>query len=759
MSNSYRYPGVNAFSAMDQHLFFGRQKDQNELIAEINLEHLVILHGKSGLGKSSLINAGVVPNIYVIDNPDIPIKPILFRFSDYNQDRPETPLEIFHSKLIEQLPNRIAELSDFPQVELNCWLTMKQIILTEPSQYVLVFDQFEELLTYPKEWVTEFFGQLTELYLGKIPKRIRWGIKKSLILDNEFAKSYQDSMFKAKFDASLNLRFLIAIRSDRLNLIHRLGKFIPNALTNTFELQPFSIKHAEEAIILPARLDNISSATFSTPPFEYDKDTVSQMIDFLSNHGNSEIEPFQLQIICQNIEEIVKEKNLTKVGVEHVPSQFEDLLQQFYLRQVQKLNDPKLIATAREIVEEEFIVEEETDARRASVDELTLRNKYLGSQEILKKLVDFRLLRRETGSRKGVFLYELSHDTLVNPIVKLKQKRKEGEKYRKLIKWVGVSVLGVLCLTALGVLSFRQYEIKLNDEKLELVKAEAMKAEAETMKAEAVSDSLKIEMLSQKGILDSIKAKEETDKILAENKRSSMKARQYFETTLGENKKELRRSTSATLGQAIFYAGCQHKFFIPEGTICEASNSTLTSSIMQKGDTVYIYPYSNQISYSLKYADGKTDFFNKTVLPPSKPEIFLLKGERKLGRDFRKENQIYIKKDQISIKVIPNSALEFDCPADVRYKIKEISISLKREGLGADVRTKSYSFDKEVIVGNEINITSQVKKLVRDSKVNNDMIMTIEIIEIVRVNYEGREFVIPVEELPNTVFTNKVIVK
>ena len=56
-----RYPGIRSFEADDQILFNGRSKEIDELFNLIKIKHLVVLFGKSGLGKTSLLKAGVGP--------------------------------------------------------------------------------------------------------------------------------------------------------------------------------------------------------------------------------------------------------------------------------------------------------------------------------------------------------------------------------------------------------------------------------------------------------------------------------------------------------------------------------------------------------------------------------------------------------------------------------------------------------------------------------------------------------------------------
>ncbi len=58
-----RYPGVQPFKDTQNELFFGRKSDIERIIRNINLRKLLIIHGKSGMGKTSLIDAGIVPKL------------------------------------------------------------------------------------------------------------------------------------------------------------------------------------------------------------------------------------------------------------------------------------------------------------------------------------------------------------------------------------------------------------------------------------------------------------------------------------------------------------------------------------------------------------------------------------------------------------------------------------------------------------------------------------------------------------------------
>jgi hypothetical protein len=55
------YPGMAPFSAAQQNLFFGREQEIRDGLARLRIHPFLALIGPSGSGKSSLVNAGIVP--------------------------------------------------------------------------------------------------------------------------------------------------------------------------------------------------------------------------------------------------------------------------------------------------------------------------------------------------------------------------------------------------------------------------------------------------------------------------------------------------------------------------------------------------------------------------------------------------------------------------------------------------------------------------------------------------------------------------
>ncbi|WP_433976012.1 hypothetical protein [Tunturiibacter lichenicola] len=58
------FPGLRPFEADEDHLFFGREKEIDELLRRLRLCHFLSIIGTSGSGKSSLVRSGLIPSLY-----------------------------------------------------------------------------------------------------------------------------------------------------------------------------------------------------------------------------------------------------------------------------------------------------------------------------------------------------------------------------------------------------------------------------------------------------------------------------------------------------------------------------------------------------------------------------------------------------------------------------------------------------------------------------------------------------------------------
>jgi len=412
MSKNYRYPGSKPFSQEDTSVYFGRSKDIDNLYKYVNVENLVVLYGKSGLGKSSLINAGLLERLHEKEFLPMPI-----RFNNYLQGSNTNPLQIAVQKIVGE-EKTDCFLNRIEDEQITLWQYLKSIELKAEKnlKFVLIFDQFEELFTFP-EGVADFAQQLTDLIDKRVPKSFQEKMNR-LLDDNE--DLLDDSQIKAIMQG-LNVKIVLSIRSDKLNLLNHLKSFIPTILLNCYELLPLSSEQAQEAILKPA----MQTGDFITPKFAFSPEAINRIIVFLTQNGQQHVEAFQLQMLCQYIEQhVIREKNKNIVE----PSDVKDLaylVENYYEYQIGQIcqnEHEKNIVT--HLIEDGLIFEQEE--QRLSLFVGQIKTEYKISDELLIRLVNSRLIRAEIGSTGGIY-YELSHDTLVEPILKAKNKRKEEE--------------------------------------------------------------------------------------------------------------------------------------------------------------------------------------------------------------------------------------------------------------------------------------------------------------------------------------------
>src|SRR4030095_5048777 len=83
------------------------------------------------------------------------------------------------------------------------------------------------------------------------------------------------------------IKFLFAVRSDKLSLLIRLRGSVETILQNPIELRPLSTDQAYKAIKVPA---SEIKGDFLTDPFEIEDDAVKEICFFLANQPKSDPE-------------------------------------------------------------------------------------------------------------------------------------------------------------------------------------------------------------------------------------------------------------------------------------------------------------------------------------------------------------------------------------------------------------------------------------------------------------------------------------
>lgn len=414
-----RYPGARPFETEQQLIFKGRQEEIQALFQKIQLENLVVLYGKSGTGKSSLLNAGIVPKI----KAETDWLPVRVRFNAWSEGAGHAPPTDTARHSVRGGQHRHASCLDkLITDEASLWHDVKEHFIRHDGKkgLLLVMDQFEELFTYPPAQVAIFGEQLAEALYKAVPQRY-WDV-----LETAYARGERplEASELALFQHAPLLKVVLSIRSDRVHLLNRLEPQLPAVLKHLYELDALSPESARKAITEPAAMPRMD--WFDSEPFLYDPAAVAAIVDFLTQEkgeAQQKIEATQLQIICSVVERRVKEGRLQMVQPAQV-ADLEAIIEQYYDNQIGALPAAEQLP-ARRLIEEGLVFEEEE--RRLSLYEGQIFKTYHLQPDTLRQLVDAHLLRAEP-SLNGGYTYELSHDTLVAPVLKAKNVRLEAER-------------------------------------------------------------------------------------------------------------------------------------------------------------------------------------------------------------------------------------------------------------------------------------------------------------------------------------------
>lgn len=446
MNQEFRYPGLASFTTEQRDLFFGRKRETRELFHLLSVEKTVVLFSKSGLGKTSLLNAGVIP--LLAENK---IWPVPIRFGTdllLPEGHFAVQLEVAHQKFM-------GENKPKPDFSDTFWQQLKNRPFLrdgEPWTPLLIFDQFEELFTlYPQpERRARFVQELADLIQERLPERLREALFEQL----DAGKISPSAIAEA--EKAPPLKIVFSIRSDMLHFMDELSEQIPYILRSRYQLFGLSEEQAREAIVAPAALPR--GERFATEPFGYTEEALHEIIGTLTK--NREVESFQLQAVCQALEEKVMTLYPTTNTLtwrrlsDDVPSHYvaalrqamagagpilliapdfyggtegiERILEESYQRRLDSLGDADWRLAAARLLEDALVNE---NGRRRSVDVADLLARPGVTTDLLDALERQRLVRKEP--RLESFYYEISHDTLLAPIVKSRRAREaEEEKAR-----------------------------------------------------------------------------------------------------------------------------------------------------------------------------------------------------------------------------------------------------------------------------------------------------------------------------------------
>ena len=419
------YVGPRPFTSDERDRFFGREQEANQLIPLIIAERLVLFYAQSGAGKSSLINARLVPgltdrNFKVLtgrvsgqsaegaqaDNIFTYNLLLSFERSEHGAggNLPDAH-SLIHITLADYLANMDIEAPEAgPDSSGSVSAAETHKLLIDAPQTIggvqplaLIIDQFEEIFTTnPGAWSQRapFFQQISEA-----------------------------------LQADPYLWVVFSIREDYIASLDPYAELLPGKLRARFYMQRMGYFAALDAVRRPVE---------KLRPFE--DDATEELVKALSliNVGKDQnnapaykpgqfIEPVQLQVVCFQLWEELRSRPGENITTEDLLSlaRGKDLAQfistalaNYYVQSLHEVMRQYPDVRERQLrnwFSQELITETETRSSVRQGKQSTGAPPNDLPNSVVKTLQDRFIIRAEIRGENT--WYELSHDRFVGPIL------------------------------------------------------------------------------------------------------------------------------------------------------------------------------------------------------------------------------------------------------------------------------------------------------------------------------------------------------
>ena len=415
-----RFPGVHSFQERERQKFCGRSAAIDELLLRVLSVQLLLQFAPSGVGKTSLLNAGLFPAL----RPHHYF-PFIVRLNEAD----ESLTHAVHRSLVDAARDFglvdpvIPQGSETLRALLGgTQLWSPELLLLTP---VVVFDQFEEIFTLRDDaFRSAFASQLGDLRIepkaGGAPTR-------------------------SGESSAAAVKIILSLREEYLGKLEQFSASIPDLFRERLRLAPLTAAEATEAMVEPARLPGQG---WESPPFEFEPRCLAALIDFIDGASDSlkVIEALTLQLVCQRAESIAMQRQASGGAPAALVLEdfggnagLERLVRSYYQDELGKLADPTTQRQAQKMFEDGLL---DPAGKRLMLEQNEIRRKYGVDKPALDQLVASSLLRCEP--RNESVFYEISHDRLTESIAKYRKMR--------LPRWVVPTIAGgLMVMLLLGV--------------------------------------------------------------------------------------------------------------------------------------------------------------------------------------------------------------------------------------------------------------------------------------------------------------------
>jgi tetratricopeptide (TPR) repeat protein len=398
------WPGLMPFTEATRAFFHGRDAEAAELLRRVRRERLTILFGQSGLGKTSLLFAGLFPRLRTADFLPVYLRldPVNVRLSPVAQIKRALAQNLVEHGIEGRPPRSDETLWEyFHDKGTEFWSRRNRLVTP-----VLVLDQFEEIFTlgHAVPSVDVVIDELAALVENRPPGSVRAAFED----DPEAARRYDF--------AKESCKLVFALREDFLPDLEGLRRRMPSMVENRMRLTRMDGRQARDAILAsgshlvgPGVTEKVIAFVAASRSH-----SAGEAVDEAELAG-LEIEPALLSIVCSELNNKRLRLGHAQITPDLLEGAQQEIVAQFYESSLTGI-DPAV----KLFIEEQLLTSEGYRDTRPLAE--ALREPGVTRTDI-DRLVARRLLRIE--ERFGTQWVELTHDLLTGVIRQRRDLRRE----------------------------------------------------------------------------------------------------------------------------------------------------------------------------------------------------------------------------------------------------------------------------------------------------------------------------------------------
>jgi WD40 repeat protein len=398
------YVGPRPFEESNRHLFFGRDGEANELMSLVVAHPAVLVYAQSGAGKTSILNAKLIPLLKEQGYEVLPLARIqglenenasnifvfntILSWAEGENDESSEFLQMTLSEFLKKRPHvqKVPDLAPKSPADEADDADENTAPDTWEFPRFVIFDQFEELFTsYQSQWEKkrEFFEQVRDA------------------LDDDYL-----------------LRVVFVMREDYIAELDPYVSLLPERLSVRVRLERLKKAAALDAVVKPLE--------FTTRTFA--QGVANTLVTDLMTSSNDEtavelyVETLQLQVVCQNLWQSLRPNDQT-ITLKHLEKcgDVKQALMSFYEKSIRSIVGERGVADGGHRITEGDLrrwfehVLITPERKRAVLYRGSERTAGMSNDSIVNPLAELQLLKLEW--RAGSRWCELSHDRFIEPIL------------------------------------------------------------------------------------------------------------------------------------------------------------------------------------------------------------------------------------------------------------------------------------------------------------------------------------------------------